>query len=144
MIDLKSLSPAPWEVVHKSPRAADEVYYDMVGPDGKVLFDTCNSDVMLLHVEHDEGMSHWWDETGRTNFNFIAAARYAFDVMMRRGWGVFNGPRGWGVALNTLDDLYGIREKRWPDPFTALVEADELFHQTDQTEKSKESHAAAR
>jgi hypothetical protein len=67
-------SPAPWEAESNGGRKADETYYDVRGPDGKVLFDTCNSEVMVIESDHDEDGSHYWDEQGRVNMQLAAAA----------------------------------------------------------------------
>lgn len=63
----------------------------------------------------------------RADVEFIALARNAFDVMMRRGWSPIKGDDGWyaidqyGTAIEdtSVDD--------WPDPFTAIIEADKEF-----------------
>ncbi len=62
---------------------------------------------------------------------FNELATLAFDVMMRRSWEpeVWLAETGqpWGVdsAVESLPpELYAMR---WPDPFTALVEADAWY-----------------
>lgn len=73
-------TPRPWEV--DSERDADgpdrHTYYKMFGPDGKVLFDTLNSDVAYLHTDIDYDADgpweHVWDEQGRVNFELVAHA----------------------------------------------------------------------
>ncbi len=50
----------------------------------------------------------------------------AFDVMMRRCWWVV--PCSGGVwKVETVSDDASLADKFWPDPFTALVEADRLL-----------------
>ena len=86
-----------------------------------------------------------WDEVtfkwllspnGRSDREFIAMARNAFDVMMRRGWYCHPTSKGWicyedektgpgrmtddGGCSHALNDM-----KAFSDPFTALVAADE-------------------
>ena len=56
-------------------------------------------------------------------------AQRAFDVMMRRGWEVRRESRGW-IVPNYAQHWYvpmSTQESHWPDPFTALVMADEWF-----------------
>ncbi len=98
-IDLSKLSPAPW-----TANSFGEVY----DPEGRVA--DCG------FVEDAE---------------FIALARNAFDVMMRRGWiptRWLSVSGKWGVFTDTGDgvplELQKWPDDAWPDPFTALVEAD--------------------
>ena len=75
-----------------------------------------------------------YDEGGHneTDAAFIALARNAFDVIMRRGWTVAkrNYPHdGWSInpveENDTAKELY----KVFDDPFTALVESDKWYSQ---------------
>ncbi len=110
MIDLSKLTPAPWSV-----------------PDG------CG------YVTDTEG-NPCADCGGADDAEFIALARNAFDVMMRRGWSVRTwipgsldgkAPRRFGVIdedgewLHKTD--YWITSRH--DPFTALVEADRWYRE---------------
>lgn len=64
-------------------------------------------------------------------------ARHAFDVMMRRGWSALKSPvpcEGWRVDMNNgnyfafgREDEIGAQPAHWPNPFTALVEADKWW-----------------
>ncbi len=63
---------------------------------------------------------------------FLALAQNAYEVMMRRRWGVCKLPDGWGVwasevAFPASRSIWGC----WfgPDPFTALVEADRWYRE---------------
>lgn len=114
-INLEKLTPAPWEVngvalIH-NPRRID--------PAGRVAF-------MEPHCQ-------------RSDAAFIALARNAFDVMMRRGWHAVRDRSRDGqhwVAVSYEKDPYesnpimtdedGLEDWR-PDPFTALVEADAWY-----------------
>lgn len=72
---------------------------------------------------------------------FIAIARAAFDVMMRRGWNPMLNPcdeKTWRVDMNDgtcfaygHEDEFneGVNPADWPDPFTALVEADRWYRE---------------
>lgn len=71
----KAASPGPWTTESHSNVRIDETYEAVEGPDGKTLFDAANSEVMELHTETDEGSVYHWDETGRRNLEFAAAAR---------------------------------------------------------------------
>lgn len=73
-------TPTPWEVdSEKDTDGPDRhTYYKMFGPDGKVLFDSLNTDVAYLHEEYDVdetgSWSNVWDEQSRANFALIAYA----------------------------------------------------------------------
>lgn len=109
-MDLTKLTPAPWEVSGVEGMTTKYVHSDQ--SPGVVAIDLCPTDAA-----------------------FVALARNAFDAMMRRGWGVFPSQTepGWGIVLPHLpqyaprDKYRWIRAKRWPDPFTALVEADRWY-----------------
>ena len=62
---------------------------------------------------------------------FVAIARAAFDVMMRRKWEpqawLEGGQSSWGVDSSEKEMPYDLCDMRWPDPFTALVEADKWY-----------------
>ncbi len=113
MIDLSKLTPAPWTV------GEHEVYgfRDCGGP--------YKVQVSLIETDRE----------------FTALARNAFDVMMRRGWSTsqleldfrkpFPDRHGWCV-LDDWGEIPRIRRGEepvitWPDPFTALVEADKWY-----------------
>ncbi len=64
---------------------------------------------------------------GDADAEFIALARNAFDVMLRRGWGV---ERVWDNDLRVyrwyiVTDAPRALREGFADPFTALVKADE-------------------
>jgi hypothetical protein len=144
MIDLSKLTPAPWEAEHQYPQSEDQMYYSVKDEKDNVVFDTLNSDVTVLEFEYEENRRHWFDEVGRTNMLFAALARNAFDVMMRRGW--------WAVPMavpfdhsrwcvDSEEDLPwkskdGIIQEGfvWPDPYTALVEADKWYREHEERE----------
>jgi hypothetical protein len=119
MLELSKLTPAPWEpdgdgettaVVHRG--------------------DTQKTCVCLLQSQY---------ACNETNAEFIALARNAFDVMMRRGWGLqkWRNPTGWSVNSYDISDKYPVRKayiqsgafNSHADPFTALVKADEWLTQ---------------
>ena len=62
-----------------------------------------------------------------SNYPGDEVARAAFDVMMRRKWMAINPPwqdKGWCVTNQRRQQ---ISTQHWPDPFTAVVEADKWF-----------------
>lgn len=76
------------------------------------------------------------------DWEFCCLARAAFDVMQRRGWYPryvppmysealgLNSPGFWRVSHESVG-CFAFKDSpphgNWPDPFTALVEADERF-----------------
>ena len=115
MIDLGKLTPAPWEWWTSNS------FRRLTGGDGKdggVL-----SGVIQPSDHHPDILG------GGTDMEFIVLARAAFDVMMRRGWtanriDTQDGPQtAWHVDVG----IRGQRTTSWPDPFTALCDADEWY-----------------
>jgi hypothetical protein len=82
------------------------------------------------------------DEEARVDAVFIALARNAFDVQMRREWWPVPARNGqWIVRSpdNALDVMEGPPERdfqTWPDPFTALVEADRWYRENVEVDRS--------
>lgn len=103
-MDLGKLSPAPWQVASGS------------WGNGGCYSYVCN-------INHDTRAD------GETDREFITLARNAFDVMMRRGWTAnWNVDKSWGVQdAWTARYPKGLGGQGWPDPFTALVEADRWY-----------------
>ncbi len=100
-MDLENLTPAPWRVsdCHGLCVVRDDPIADVV----------CELSV-----------GQW---TGnREDADFIALARNAFAVMMRRGWVPVRGETTWYVLATELPT--DIAHGDYADPFTALVEAD--------------------
>ncbi len=124
MIDLTKLTPAPW-TVEKQFSNGCEITPHINGPDRKW--------VALVVGSPHLGFDPYPDA------EFIALARNAFDVMMRRGWGVKRMPhkfaRQWYVGFDSKGfDTILSREKTGyvhchADPFTALVEADRWYRE---------------
>ena len=98
MIDLTKLTPAPWEVVKDQGSQT-------------IFIPRPNGFPMLLEEDNDP-----------VPLEFAALARNAFDVMMRRKWEAEWLLVGVDSALEILPEQ--LQKMRWPDPFTALVEAD--------------------
>lgn len=61
----------PWEVDH---RECDGVrYFVMLGPDGKTIMDTMNSESQEIHEDFDEdGFRDQWDQQGREDLTRAA------------------------------------------------------------------------
>jgi hypothetical protein len=119
-LNLSRLTPPPWEMDRHHQRDAETVYVAVHGPDGKAIFDTCNSERMEIEDNSDEDGPHYNDRIGEANLGFAALARNAFDVMMRRRIypQLFGSPGKWGVRVASCHHISA------DDPFTALVEAD--------------------
>lgn len=98
----------------------------------------------ILSIQDGDGDSVFWEDheshhlksQSDDDLPFIALARNAFDVMMRRKrW--FTSPLGGGMwTVFTGEDriggghtAYGYfgHDLKWPDPFTALIEADKWY-----------------
>lgn len=71
----EAATPEPWEYENVQDCQDRSAWSLLVGPDGKVLADTLNSDAAVIHHEHDETGVCYWDEIGRRNFTFAAHAR---------------------------------------------------------------------
>lgn len=67
-------TPGPWDVQLHDGCQTDTTYYAVHGPNGKAIFDTCNSEDMEIYTEHDEFGANHWDEQGRVNMQLAAAA----------------------------------------------------------------------
>lgn len=134
-IDLSKLAPAPW-------KARDcEVESAPINEKG---------DVMMIY---DEGGHNEADAA------FIALARNAFDVMMRRGWFAAPHQGGWNVLMPMSDTPRAdcVSVVSWykaelagrpftntggiigPDPFTALIEADAWYKQNVDADSEREA-----
>jgi hypothetical protein len=106
-MDLEKLTPLPWEAG--------------VGDNQTIWMTRHGLRCVLGDVAHGS----------QADADFIALARNAFDIMMMRGWSpermgdtwIVNDEDGrWFGYPHPYDPLM-----RWPDPFTALVEADAWF-----------------
>lgn len=96
-----NLSPAPWSIVnHSWAKVPTEVV-----------------------VDNDENTVDPHEV-----LRIAVMGRNFLDIIMKRGWGVklfSNG--GYGV-LGPCLPLH-IESERWPDPFTAVIEADKLYRE---------------
>ena len=104
MIDLKKLTPAPWQA--QGEGICCGLYAE---PGHMLIFDPDST---------------WADAS------FIALARNAFDVMLRRGWYAYppsSQQVGWGVDARPQALPMDLCKLSWPDPFTALVEAEKWY-----------------
>jgi len=118
-MDLSKLSPAPWKSVRLQCQDDSKMY--------------------THEIEMPERGSTGLLTAG--DAEFITLARNAFDVMLRRKWGLsYRGgfEPGWFV-LDILDDPFfppGDEPALLPaDPFTALVEADHWY--TENVERTR-------
>ncbi len=67
-------NPAPWTYENRQDHCDRSAYGVVLDADGKVLFDTLNSDVAEIHTDHGEGSVTRTDERGRVNLTLAAAA----------------------------------------------------------------------
>lgn len=120
-MNLKDLTAAPWKAVDS--RFEPEEY----SVDGELVLDVGIVGWAILGGGGDPQQDGWallHGEAGngtivpqRDDLEFIALARNAFDVLMRRGWHPSRDSAGgwWCEYVHA------------PDPFTALVLADEWY-----------------
>ncbi len=130
-LDLHNLTPAPWEGYQGDTDDAQTVYVQVVGPDRKCLFDTCNSTAAVVSDDSDSDGPYFRDEVGLANLRFAAAARNAFDVMMRRKIFPIIRCGKWAVDVAPCQHISA------DDPFTALIEADAWYKQNVEKTEAK-------
>jgi len=115
-MDLEKLTPAPWSSNVPSGNETEAVFAS-----GKMILEC----IVNRHYQ-----------TCEADAEFIALARNAFDVMMRRKWWVEpigGGDLGWAVFEEVERDGNLRHPPVWMeadpafDPFTALVEADKWY-----------------
>ncbi len=90
-----------------------------------------NANLVAFDGEDIRPIAHFFCDEDRDR---AVIASQAFDVMMRRGWtaGTDGVGRGWYVSNRDMmkaiyDDNIPEPKRIWPDPFTALVEADKWY-----------------
>jgi hypothetical protein len=110
-MDLEKLTPAPWKVA----------FHGMVDPS------------KAWRIVDSTGDTVGWCISG-SDASIIALARNAFDVMTRRGWWAEPIGQNWYVSTGRFGASAGeveafLSNRPFPDPFTALVEADRWFVQ---------------
>jgi hypothetical protein len=120
------------------------VYCQVAGPDNKALFDSCNSEAMLIEDDSDEDGPHYRDAVGAANLRFCVVARNAFGILMRRGWGLKRlrlwgdearkNLEGWVVCENAEDGdehtIIGPKGKclLWAkDPFSVVLMVEDWY-----------------
>ena len=126
-MDLSKLTPAPWEASRRDWRNNDAGFDRYIHGDireseygGKVA-----TGVAIVQGNATSGTIQ------DANAEFIALARNAFDVMMRRGWKISRKAGGqWRVDVPTRKPYDGASwECLADDPFTALIEADRWYRE---------------
>lgn len=132
MIDLTKLTPAPWRSERRYSNECEIV---------PRIHSARSKDRECGWVADLVGAPYLGYESTLVNAEFIALARNAFDVMMRRGWYPAKvnwhaeGVNCWGVVQPSLGNnrmmgtLTSTEPYLWPDPFTALVEADKWYRE---------------
>lgn len=133
MLDLSKLTPAPWNdngfFDHaKGQRNKAQCVWIEENPD--------QPDILIADSFPESNRDLCPDEDTRdVNMQFIALARNAFDVMMRRGWYALQDSEKWIVAGEGTGILWANKgypkviaeQPAWSDPFTALVEAEKWY-----------------
>lgn len=104
MFDLSKLTPAPW--VARGEGICCGLYKE---PEHFLIF-------------QDDGGT--WADT-----QFCALARNALDVMLVRRWAAVPFDEGWEVRDYRDGQRTIALSKFWPDPFTAIVEADKWYRE---------------
>lgn len=102
----KQTTKGPWESETCNSRRKDEAYETLKDPDGKTIADCCNSDLIEIHRDcsDDElGTVHYWDETGRRNLAFIAAAHAAMPELLKLAGSVPHLLKACQIASRTLE-----------------------------------------
>lgn len=133
-MNIEKLTPAPWRSERRFSNGCETV--------PRIHCDR-SKDRECGWVADLVGAPYLGYESTLANAEFIALARNAFDVMMRRGWWPIRNTdgKGWRIAWDARDCTNGLvkawpwwdYEKQmdtpatWPDPFTALTDADKWY-----------------
>ena len=130
-LDLSKLTPAPWVVCRET---------EEFGTIGMPVVRMDDDDSIV--VGHGSDWGPTTDNT-ETDATFIALARNAFEVLIRRGWGVEKRggcDPGWMVTDIIGDVFYPPDSDNTAilpsDPFTAIVEADKWLREHVKGEKT--------
>lgn len=68
------MNPAPWEYENVEQKHDRSAYGVVKDANGKILFDTLNSDVACIHEEYDEASVYRWDSAAEEHLTLAAAA----------------------------------------------------------------------
>lgn len=124
-IDLSKLTPAPWRTERRYSNGCEIIPRIKCTPDSNR---ECGWIADLI------GAPYLGYESTLVNAEFIALARNAFDVMLRRGWCAIQQPSGrwavkidWSAIGNSGGMQSGFAPQQHADPFTALVETDAWY-----------------
>jgi hypothetical protein len=116
MLDLSKLTPAPWYNERRFSNGCEIV--------PRICCEK-NASRECGRIADLVGAPYLGYESTLVNAEFIALARNAFDVMVRRGW---------SIRKDKLGSRWHVPEAHRPnycaagdDPFTALVEADKWY-----------------
>lgn len=114
-LDIEKLSPAPWHV---------EDY-----PSSWPSITSGPADDASERHSIDDPMEPW-------DMVMCAMARNFLEITMRRGWGVVRFQSGWAIAFPDMEIPNRLRHMRWPDPFTAAIEAEKWWVENMETKGS--------
>ena len=90
-------SPGPWKATSEVNEGTygPEKYYQVRDANGKIVCDTVNSEVAVIHeISDEDGGVHRWDDQGRINTNLIASVHDLLEAceMAYRSARVVHGP----------------------------------------------------
>lgn len=121
-IDITKITPAPWETsAGATPTDPYDEKYDWYFARGP----------FIKGKPYEDGIAQ-----AKIDAEFIALARNAFDVMMRRFWQPEKTQKGWRLSGNVVCFYNNEAFLKWwsergdyDDPFTPLVEADAWYRE---------------
>lgn len=140
-MNLDKLTPAPWY--------EGKPYAEMCDCFTGTLGGVCSN----VWADGGHDVTKLCAGLGEDDAKFMALARNAFDVMMRRGWTLYRDGGGYWIAVVEYGGSPIIRaddgELCWytglrPDPFTALVEADKWYREHIDKNTGSDMHSRAR
>jgi hypothetical protein len=127
VINLDKLTPAPWGFGNGSDDSSDDFFW--AGGEW-------GAGSLVEFWRKDSSKEDW--EGIKADGEFIALARNAFEVMMRRKWRAsYDGGR-WYVDLYKHCNILDPMTIDAADPFTALVEADKWYRENVENKPTKE------
>lgn len=139
-IDLKKLTPAPWRIKSNHCRRI----YGNAGEPPVLMNDfdlVCEVDPVTINrglkvSEFGTGkqfppVEYLYDRAD-ADAEFIALARNAFDILLRRNWSVIKEPGNvFSIQQVGWDGRFHGFANSFNDPYTAVVEAEKWFVETE-------------
>lgn len=91
-------SPLPWEIENVQLGPERSAYYVVKDDDGKIIFDSLNSDVQEIHEEADDGAMCRWDEQARKDLGFACHAANNHQKMLA----ALKAVVAWAIRSNVI------------------------------------------